>query len=652
PPGFHLPLLLLLLRGRVAGLGFTTGGFPPGGQPPPPLTPSTPNPSPRFNPSPSLPTTPHTKRARAVRFSATSSLSLSLYLADLRGPCGFLIRLRRGSRIFAAARDGQLLRDGGGSSRRRRQEAQGAEAEEAQGAEAEEGQQAEPLLDRVQPLGADGRGAAACGAAGAHGGGDIAARYELGGELGRGEFGVTYLCTDRDSGEALACKSISKKKLRTAVDVEDVRREVEIMRHLPKHPNVVTLRDTYEDDNAVHLVMELCEGGELFDRIVARGHYTERAAALVTRTIVEVVQMCHKHGVMHRDLKPENFLFANKKETAALKAIDFGLSVFFTPGERFTEIVGSPYYMAPEVLKRNYGPEVDVWSAGVILYILLCGVPPFWAETEQGVAQAIIRSVIDFKRDPWPRVLDNAKDLVRGMLNPDPKRRLTAQQVLDHPWLQNIKKAPNVNLGETVKARLQQFSVMNKFKKHALRVIAEHLSVEEAADIKDMFDKMDLNKDQMLNFDELKLGLHKFGHQIPDADVQILMEAADADGNGSLDYGEFVTLSVHLRKIGNDEHLHKAFAYFDRNQSGYIEIDELRESLADDLGQNHEEVINAIIRDVDTDKDGKISYDEFAAMMKAGTDWRKASRQYSRERFTSLSLKLQKDGSLQMTSTR
>ncbi|KAM3365288.1 hypothetical protein ACQJBY_015190 [Aegilops geniculata] len=481
---------------------------------------------------------------------------------------------------------------------------------------------------------------------------DIAERYELGGELGRGEFGVTYLCTDRATREALACKSISKKKLRTAVDVEDVRREVEIMRHLPKHPNIVTLRDTYEDDNAVHLVMELCEGGELFDRIVARGHYTERAAAVVTKTIVEVVQMCHKHGVMHRDLKPENFLFANKKETAALKAIDFGLSVFFTPGERFTEIVGSPYYMAPEVLKRNYGQEVDVWSAGVILYILLCGVPPFWAETEQGVAQAIIRSVIDFKRDPWPRVSDNAKDLVRGMLNPDPRRRLTAQQVLDHPWLQNIKKAPNVNLGETVKARLQQFSVMNKFKKHALRVIAEHLSVEEVAGIKDMFEKMDLNKDSMINFDELKLGLNKLGHQMPDADVQILMDAADADGNGCLDYGEFVTLSVHLKKIGNDEHLHKAFGYFDRNKSGYIEIDELRESLADDLGPNHEEVINAIIRDVDTDKDGKISFDEFVAMMKAGTDWRKASRQYSRERFTSLSLKLQKDGSLQITSTQ
>jgi calcium-dependent protein kinase len=157
-------------------------------------------------------------------------------------------------------------------------------------------------------------------------------KYVLGKELGRGEFGITYLCTDKETEEMLACKSISKRKLRTAIDIEDVRREVAIMNNLPQHPNIVTLKATYEDDQAVHLVMELCEGGELFDRIVARGHYSERAAAAVTRTIVEVVQMCHKNGVMHRDLKPENFLFANKKENSALKAIDFGLSVFFKPG--------------------------------------------------------------------------------------------------------------------------------------------------------------------------------------------------------------------------------------------------------------------------------------------------------------------------------
>ncbi|KAK2400586.1 calcium-dependent protein kinase [Trifolium repens] len=222
------------------------------------------------------------------------------------------------------------------------------------------------------------------------------------------------------------------------------------MRHLPKHPNIVSLKYTYEDDNDVHLVMELCQGRELVDRIVARGHYTERAAASVVKAIIQFVQMCHKHGVMHRDLKPENFVFADKKETSPLKAIDFGLSIFFKPGERFNDIVGSPYYMAPEVLQRNYGPEIDIWSAGVILYILLCGVPPFWAETEQGVAQAIMRSFIDFKREPWAKVSDNAKDLVKKMLDPDAKRRLTAQEVLDHPWLQNVKTTPNVSLGESL----------------------------------------------------------------------------------------------------------------------------------------------------------------------------------------------------------
>lgn len=123
------------------------------------------------------------------------------------------------------------------------------------------------------------------------GGHKIKERYDLGRELGRGEFGITYLCTDIKSGEKFACKSISKKKLRTAVDIEDVRREVEIMKHMPKHPNIVSLKDTYEDDSAVHIVMELCEGGELFDRIVARGHYTERAAAFIMRTTVEIVQV-------------------------------------------------------------------------------------------------------------------------------------------------------------------------------------------------------------------------------------------------------------------------------------------------------------------------------------------------------------------------
>ncbi|KAG5028027.1 hypothetical protein JHK87_011541 [Glycine soja] len=476
----------------------------------------------------------------------------------------------------------------------------------------------------------------------------IGDKYVIGRELGRGEFGITYLCTDRETKQELACKSISKRKLRTAIDVEDVRREVAIMSTLPEHANVVKLKATYEDEENVHLVMELCAGGELFDRIVARGHYSERAAANVARTIAEVVRMCHANGVMHRDLKPENFLFANKKENSVLKAIDFGLSVFFKPGERFSEIVGSPYYMAPEVLKRNYGPEVDVWSAGVILYILLCGVPPFWAEDERGVALAILRGVIDFKREPWPQISDSAKSLVRQMLEHDPKKRLTAEQVLEHSWLQNAKKASNVPLGDIVRTRLRQFSLMNRLKKRALRVIAEHLSVEEVEIIKDMFTLMDTNKDGKVTYEELKVGLRKVGSQLAEPEIKMLMEVADVDGNGVLDYGEFVAVTIHLQRMENDEHFRKAFMYFDKDGSGYIELGELEKALTDESGDTDTAVLNEIMREVDTDRDGRISYEEFVAMMKTGTDWRKASRQYSRERFKSLSINLMKDGSLQL----
>ncbi|KAG0476690.1 hypothetical protein HPP92_013062 [Vanilla planifolia] len=475
---------------------------------------------------------------------------------------------------------------------------------------------------------------------------DFLRRYRLGRELGRGEFGVTRLCTDADTGRSLACKTISKRRLQNTTDVADVRREVEIMRHLQPHPNLVRLLDAYEDREAVHLVMELCEGGELFDRIVARGHYSERAAAIVAKTIMEVVQVCHKHGVIHRDLKPENFLFLNESEDSPLKAIDFGLSVFFEPGEHFNEIVGSPYYMAPEVLKRNYGPEVDVWSAGVILYILLCGVPPFWAETDEGIAQAIIRSVVDFKREPWPKVSEGAKDLVKRMLDPNPNTRLTAQQVLEHPWLLNASIAPNIPLGEAVRYRLKQFLVMNKFKKKALRVVAEQLPSEEINGIKQMFQMMDKDKNGTLTLEELKEGFHKIGQPVQEPDVKMLLEAADIDGNGTLDCDEFLTVSLHLRKVSSEQHLPKAFNYFDKNGSGYIEIDELRAALGDDIGPN-DQMIREIISDVDMDKDGKISYKEFETMMKSGTDWRNASRQYSRAFYNTLSRKLLKEASMQ-----
>lgn len=165
--------------------------------------------------------------------------------------------------------------------------------------------------------------------------------YNLGRTLGQGQFGTTFLCTEKATGKEYACKSIAKRKLITKDDVDDVRREVEIMHHLCGNSNVVSIKGAYEDSVAVHLVMEMCKGGELFDRINKIGRYTERKAAMLARTIVGVVESCHSLGVMHRDLKPENFLFVHddeEEDSLLLKTIDFGLSVFFKPGTYTTYI--------------------------------------------------------------------------------------------------------------------------------------------------------------------------------------------------------------------------------------------------------------------------------------------------------------------------
>ncbi|CAI0548764.1 unnamed protein product [Linum tenue] len=447
---------------------------------------------------------------------------------------------------------------------------------------------------------------------------DVKSTYSIGKELGRGQFGVTHLCTHKASGEQLACKTIAKRKLVNKEDLEDVRREVQIMHHLTGQPNIVELKGAYEDKHSVHLVMELCAGGELFDRIIAKGHYTERAAASLLRTIVQIVYTCHSMGVIHRDLKPENFLLLSKDESSPLKATDFGLSVFYKPaGEVFKDIVGSAYYIAPEVLKRKYGPEADIWSVGVMLYILLCGVPPFWAESEHGIFNAILRGHVDFTSDPWPSISPPAKDLVRKMLNSDPKQRLTASQVLNHPWIQVDGEAPDIPLDNAVLGRLKQFKAMNKFKKVALRVIAGCLSEEEIMGLKEMFKGMDTDNSGTITLEELKQGLAKQGTKLSEAEVKQLMEAADADGNGTIDYDEFITATMHLNRMDREEHLYTAFQHFDKDNSGYITTEELQQALIE-FGINDDKELKDILSEVDSDNDGRINYDEFVAMMRKG----------------------------------
>ncbi|XP_051131179.1 calcium-dependent protein kinase 26-like [Andrographis paniculata] len=447
--------------------------------------------------------------------------------------------------------------------------------------------------------------------------GHLKEHYRLGEKIGQGQYGKTFLCVEKKTGKNYACKSIAKRKLLTEEDVDDVRKEIEIMHHLSGQRNVISIKGAYEDAVAVHVVMELCSGGELFDRIVKRGHYSEKKAAELIRTIVGVVESCHSLGVMHRDLKPENFLFVNEDEDSPLKTIDFGLSVFFKPGEVFTDVVGSPFYVAPEVLFQHYGPQADVWSAGVILYVLLCGFPPFWGESEQEIFKEVLHGDIDFSSDPWPNISESAKDLVKKMLVRDPKRRITARQVLCHPWVQVDGIAPDMPLDSAVVNRLMQFSAMNKLKKMALRIIAESLSEEELSGLKEMFKMIDTDNSGSITFIELKAGLKRFGANLDESKIHQLMNAIDIDCSGAIDYGEFIAAVAQLNKfIDGDDHLVRAFSYFDKDGSGYITKDELQIACKEfGIEDGH---LEEMIQEVDQNKDGQIDFHEFSTMMRNG----------------------------------
>ncbi|XP_077215902.1 calcium-dependent protein kinase 21-like, partial [Tasmannia lanceolata] len=272
------------------------------------------------------------------------------------------------------------------------------------------------------------------------------------------------------------------------------------------------------------------------------------------------------------------------------------LLIFYEiPGKMYRDIVGSAYYVAPEVLRHSYGKEIDIWSAGVILYILLSGVPPFWAETEKGIFDAILQGGT---LGHW--ISNSAKDLVKRMLTKDPKKRISSGQVLEHPWLKEGGEASDKPIDSAVLSRMKQFRAMNKLKKLALMVIAENLSEEEIKGLKAMFANMDTDNSGTITYEELKSGLARLGSRLSETEVKQLMDAADVDGSGAIDYMEFITATMHRHKLERDEHLYNAFQHFDKDSSGFITRDELEHAMKK-YGMGDEGSIKEIISEVDTD---------------------------------------------------
>jgi len=216
-----------------------------------------------------------------------------------------------------------------------------------------------------------------------------------------------------------------------------VEREVDILRliNLKEHPNIVALKDVLEDDDHVYIVMELCEGRTILDYIYQNGTFDEPRAAQMIKEIASAIKACHDFGIIHRDLKLNNLLFQTKDKGSTLKVIDFGLAQFFDRGDVLTNVIGSPAYMAPEVMERTYGPKVDIWSLGVVLYDLLVGFHPFNGSTFTDVYEEIMKCRDLFVEDLWPYISKGAKDLIQRMLTYNVNERLSASEVLKHPWI-------------------------------------------------------------------------------------------------------------------------------------------------------------------------------------------------------------------------
>jgi len=279
--------------------------------------------------------------------------------------------------------------------------------------------------------------------------------------------------------------------------------------------------------------MELCTGGELFDRIIEKGHFNETGARNIFGQIMRAIFYCHENKICHRDLKPENFLLLDSRDDAPLKVIDFGLSSVFgdtkgtaAPKADMTTRAGTPYYISPEVLAGKYDESCDIWSSGVILYILLCGYPPFYGNNDPQILEAVKKGVFDFNGPEWKTVSENAKDLIKKMLT-KPDKRLKAGEVLKHPFMTEVAKDSDKGL-ELNFTTLKNFRNSEKLKKAALTFIASQLSENEISGLAKLFEKLDKDGNGTLTFDEIKAGLGTLPEKSA-KEVQAVLASIDTD---------------------------------------------------------------------------------------------------------------------------
>eukprot|EP00946_MAST-07B_sp_MAST-7B-sp1_P003146 g3146.t1 len=486
-------------------------------------------------------------------------------------------------------------------------------------------------------------------------------------ELGKGQFGTVARAVNKQHGYVSALKAVKKPRKANArlKDVNALKNEVKLLTKLTGHPSIVSLYEVIETATHIYLSQEICQGEELFNAISHYGNFSERDAASVMSDILSALAYMHSHDIMHRDLKPENILLTIKAQDTgvqsmeasknrpkkfgsgticAVKLVDFGLATFDTV--KSAAKAGTPYYIAPEVLQatsRNpYGRECDLWSAGVIMYIMLCGYPPFYGDTDSEIYSRITHGFADleggsFPPEDWNIVSQGAKDLIRLLLQPVPEDRPTAEEARKHNWIQ--KEGPSLPkaLHSAVMRKLTKFQRINKFKQVAKRIIAEEIDERDITHLREAFDAYDTDKSGTISINELKSALEAQAktssgkrkswidkvNTLFDRNSLGLLEQMDIDGDGQIDYKEFLVATMKTKHWHTQEKLMKAFDKLDCDNSGFLEREEVLEA----LGGSEYHITHEILEKFDVDGDGRISFEEFENMMLQADDLQDADFQ-------------------------
>ena len=448
-------------------------------------------------------------------------------------------------------------------------------------------------------------------------------KYEILSKLGSGSFGSVYLAKNKYTNEKVAMKQIKKSSANLLSDGE-ITDEIEILKNLD-HPDIVRIIESFNTKNSYILITEYCEGGELFDQV--KNQLSETQIAVIFKQVLSGLAYLHSNNIVHRDLKLENILIHEKEKSLTtgedlfnIKIIDFGTARIFDKKRNPQSIVGSSYYIAPEVLRQKYNKECDLWSVGVILYMFIVGHAPFDGLDDDEITTNIQRGVYRKNDKRWLRASKEVKDLIQKLLTYRPSQRLTAIQALNHPWFKitdsNIlyDNVPKKDVIDCIK-NLLTYNINNKLEELFLAYIIHNIPRDkEAKSAIKLFKLVNENKDGKLQKKELKKTLLNFVTEsfLIQNDFDDKFEMMDGNNKGYINYEEFLRACLNRKKILTDKILHYAFNYFDNDKCGFIKKNKMKKIFGNRI-DNY--AIQIIFDDIDLDKDGKINFEDFKNLL-------------------------------------